>query len=61
MQHIRLVPAQGPATVIGSVDGTAKQVQLRSYNLLKSNHRTRFAGQDFPLDYRVYEDCIEGS
>ncbi len=59
LQHIRLVPLRGgPSTVMGSVNGVAATVELRSFEYIAENHRRRFKGAALPVDQPSYDRIL---
>lgn len=59
LQHIRLAPDGGGATVVaGSANTTAKQVEIRTYTHVAAQFAERFKGASFPITKAAYDDLV---
>ncbi len=59
VQHIKLIPVNGPTIVIGSTNTEKQTVELRTFEHVEALHARRFRGARVPLDVKKYRELTQ--
>jgi hypothetical protein len=59
VQHIKMIPEQGPTIVIGSVNQVEMTAELRTFEYLAYVHARRFKGAAVPLEQGPYNQLLK--